>query len=178
LCGRRRWREGAQLALMDAMVFFAVSMVICATLASYSASQGADVADETEAFTDPDGLLAVYLRASLGKEFVLEGPGLVLTGREQFSETLYLVCALVVQGLNIEEFELVLTHCHLVISGLCDSWYAILRLSLAATTGWTVLAELGEEASSDSLAASQNLGVCGGSQLVVTLILHPALLLH
>jgi len=178
LYGSRRVDRSAQLALMDAMVFFAVSMVICATLASYALGQGTGASDAVYSPASPDELLSVYLGASIGEGFVLQGSGLELTGRETFGETLFVIAALLAQGHDETSFESVLAHCSAVLSGLCAPWPSILRLSLADGADWVVFLEVGQDASagSDTASASQNLGECEGAPLMVTLVLSPALL--
>lgn len=165
---------------MDAMLFFTVSMVICGVLTSYVIRQGVDQSEEACAFIDPDEMLAVYLDASLGRGFVLDGIGLELTGREQFAETLFLISAMVLQGHQTNEFVPVLTHCDLVLSGLCHPLNAVLRLMLADRDPWSIVIQVGQDApeGSETTSASQNLGVCEGTPLMATLMLLPAFLPH
>lgn len=179
--GRNSERDtSAQLALMDAMVFFAVSTIICATLASYVVREGEEEAEGPTVLAGADGLLAVYLQASLGRSFILGADGLELTGREQIGEILYLVAALAVRGHDLSVCDPVFEHCLAVLDGLCEPWSPSLTVSLVGADRWIVLVELGEEAISEpySYAASQNLGMCDSVPVMVSLVLHPALLPH
>lgn len=178
MCGRLTMDERAQLALLDAMVFFAVSMVICGTLMSYVASNAGDPCESVGTGADTDESLAVFLESSLGEGFVLDGLNLELTGREQFGETLLLISAMVLQGHPVEVFEPVLSHIEVVLSRVCGPWAALLRTSLADGDEWVTLMEIGQGPTedADTESASQNLGMCEGATVMVTLVLCPALL--
>lgn len=178
MCGRLTRDEPAQLALLDAMVFFAVSMVICGTLMSYVASRAGGPSEVADAGTDADESLATFLESSLGEGFALDGLGLELTGRELFGETLLLISAMVLQGRPIEVFEPVLSHIDVVLSRVCDPCATLLKTSLADGDEWATLMEIGQEPSeaADTESASQNLGMCEGVAVMVTLVLSPALL--
>ncbi len=180
MCGSLRSDERAQLALMDAMVFFAVSMVICGTLMSYVVSNAGDHYEAVGTGADTDESLAVFLESSLGEGFVLDGLGLELTGREQLGETLLLISAMVLQGHPSEVFEPVLLHIEEVLVRVCDPCAALLRVSLAEGVEWVTVMEIGQEPAenADTDSASQNLGMCEGAPVMVTLILCPALLSH
>jgi len=178
LCGKPKRDEHAQLALLDAMVFFAVCAVICGTLMSYVVSQAGGPSDTVGAGVDPDESLAVLLDSSLGEGFVLDGLGLELTGREQLGETLLLISAMVAQGHPVEVFEPVLSHVGVVLSLVCDPCAALLRTSMAGGAEWVTLMEIGQgpTGTADTDAASQSLGMCEGVPVMVTLVLSPALL--
>lgn len=178
--GRPRWDERAQLALMDAMVFFAVSAVICGTLMSHVASQFQYVEDEAFSPSETDELLTAFLGASMGRTFTLDGLGTELTGLERFAEVLFLVSAMILDGQDADLFAEVLSHCGRVISALCEPWSSTLRLSSSEYGSWRILVEVGEPppADSDTCAASQSLGASDGTGLVVTLVLFPTLSLH
>jgi hypothetical protein len=165
---------------MDAMVFFAVSALICATLISYAASQRGDGQVDGPDPPDTDGLLAVFLVASLGKEFVIDDLGLEVTGIETFGEMLFLVSALMAQGCPVEPFSLVLAHCWQVLSDLCSPWSAVIRLSALEAGLWAPIVEVGgpPQEGTDTYSASQNLGASEGAGFMVTVLLFPALVLH
>jgi len=180
LCGKRRRDDGGQLALLDAMVFFAVSSMICATMASHAVNRSQAL--EAAALGEPntDEMLSVFLSASVGASIGLEGLSVELAGYESFSEVLFLVSAMVMDGQDENLLEPVLSLCSHVLADLCAPWSPLLVLSAEADGNMASLLEVGEQAVSDAdkYAASQSLGEHGGVGVVVTLVLSPVLLLH
>lgn len=177
MSGRRTHDERAQLALLDAMVFFAVSTVICSVMVSYSVSEDGSGGD-VFASAAPEEVLSAYLCASLGKDFILGAPALELLGSERVGEVLFLLMATVLDGGSLEVFEPLLSHCGEVLAGLCGPWSHLLRLSSEDGGGTTILIMFGCEPDegADATSSSQNLGTYGGADLTATLVLSPALL--
>ena len=172
--------DQAQLALLDAMVFFAISAVICATLMAQVAAQ---LTGPDEAAPDPsetDELLAAFLGSSIGRAFIIQSPEVEVTGYERFSDVLFMVSAMLLDGEDPGSFAEVMFYCHDVLDGLCEPWSSMLRLSSAEDGSLRTLTEVGEQpaAGVDTCASSQNLGASDGIGLVVTLVLLPTLLLH
>lgn len=180
MSGRRRRDGRAQLAVLDAMVFFAVSSLICATMASYAASHSGRGSDWDACAPDMDGLLEVFLMASLGEAPPFESFGFELTGQETFGEALFIVSALVAEGYLAASFWPLFALCLDVLSDLCPQWSPAVRLSALAGGSWVLLAEFGGPPleGADTYSASQNLGASGGASLTATLLLSPGLLLH
>lgn len=175
MSGKTNGGDRAQLALLDAMVFFAVSMVICATVLSHAAP-GADDPYHVAADPRPDECLAVYLESSLGQRLLLSPLDLELTGRESFSETLSIVSALIVQGVPTVVFDPILTLGSALLAGLCAPYSALLSVSLIDGDIQSTVIELGKRpvGYTDAHSASRNLGTCEGAPLVATLVLFPA----
>lgn len=179
MSGRPSSDDRAQLALLDAMVFFAISVVICSVMVSY-AVPGASVDDGSMGSAGADNLLAVFLGASLGDGVAIGVPGFELTGSERFGEVLFLLSALALDGVPLEGFEPLLSHCSSVLSALSEPWSPFLRVVSDDGEGDVTLISIGYEPGNgrDSEAASQNLGEHGGSSLTATLVLSPALLVQ
>lgn len=180
MSGKPRRDDRAQLALMDAMVFFAVCAVICGMMTAHLASLSLDAQVSAPGPMSVDELLMSFLGASVGREVVLEDLGMELTGLELFSETLSLVSATVVAGGQVDSFAELLTHCESVLSTMCSPWSSMLRMSSEDGGHWETLVEVGDAppAGVDTWASSQSLGVWAGVPLTATLVLFPALVLH
>lgn len=173
LSGIHRHDIGGQLAVMDAMVFFAVCSVICATMMSCAMSR-TDATDEATPSADlAEGLLATYLEASFGRRASAEPSGLELIGTERFCDVLRVVLVLVVEGHSTEEFSAILAHCEETLSSMCSPWSWSLRLSSSSTLGWHAVTALGElvNEGADAWSASKELGEFQGSTLRATLVL-------
>ena len=181
MCGRRTCDDTAQLALLDAMVFFAVSALICSVMISAVESSVDRERADVPARVDPSGLLQVFLAASLGEGVRLEGAGLELTGREQFGETLLAVGGLVRSGLPAGLFEEFLSHCARVLDVLCPHAYAPwLQVLSEEPMGWALLYSVGaaEPDHSEAISSYQNLAGGDGTRVMVILALSPTLLPH
>lgn len=180
MSGTSRADTRAQLAVMDAMVFFAVCAVISASLAS-SALHCSDLTDEpTHGAVRADELLSAYLRASLGEPLSVEPSRLELTGLEPLSEVLFVMASLLTQGREPEEFSALSSLCSRIIVGMCGPWSPVLRLSASGSEGWATLIEIGAPRldSLETWSATKSLGESGGSTITVTLVLFSTLLLH
>ena len=179
MSGRPPRDERAQLALLDAMVFFAISMVICGVMVSY-AVPGGSIDDGSFGSARADNLLAVYLGASLGDGVALGVAGFEFTGDERLGEVLFLLSALVLDGVPLEGFEPLLSHCSSVLSALSEPWSPFLRVISDDGEGGVTIISMGCEPGDghDSESASQNLGEYDGSSLTATLFLSPALLVE
>ncbi|MDQ1372008.1 MAG: hypothetical protein QG582_923 [Candidatus Thermoplasmatota archaeon] len=180
MSGTPRVCDQAQLALLDAMVFFAISAVICATLMAHAATQLTGPDEAVPSPSEADELLAAFLGSSIGREFVIQSLEVEVTGYERFSDVLFMVSAMLLDGEDLGSFAEVMSYCHDVLDGLCEPWSSMLRLSSAEDGSLRTLAEVGEQpaAGVDTCASSQSLGASDGTGLVVTLVLSPTLLLH
>ncbi|MEW5747947.1 MAG: hypothetical protein AB1793_04040 [Candidatus Thermoplasmatota archaeon] len=180
MCGRRSRDDGAQLALLDAMVFFAVSTVICGVMTSYAGSHADGQGDALLSSADPDSLLSVYLEASLGGAFVVDALGLELTGQERFGELLLLLAGMALDGRPMEPYGPLLARCGEVLASTCLPWSSCISVCCDDGAQWVTLMVMGQEPDgrADVASASQSLGVHGQAALRATLVLSPPLLPH
>lgn len=180
MCGRRGRDDVAQLALLDAMVFFAVSTVICGVMTSYAESHADGQGDALLSSTDADSLLSVYLEASLGDAFVVDALGLELTGQERFGELLLLLAGMMLDGRPMEPFGPLLARCGEVLAPICLPWSPCMSVCWDDGGQWVTLIMMGLEpdGEADAASASQSLGVHGQAALRATLVLSPPLLPH
>lgn len=158
---------------MDAIVFFAVCSVICASMMSYALSQPS-VMDETGPREDlVDELLAVFLEASFGERMCAGLSELELVGTERFCDVLRLTLVLILRGCVIEDFSAILAHCATTLSSMCLPWLWSLELSASTAPGWREVAEFGGPVHecADAWSASQELGTSDGAALRATLVL-------
>lgn len=178
--GRPGRDDRAQLALLDAMVFFAVSTVICGVMTSYAESHVDGRDDALLSSTDADRLLSVYLEASLGDAFVVDALGLELTGQERFGEILLLLAGMALDGGSLEPFGPLLARCGEVLAPICLPWSWCMSVCCDDGTQWVTLIIMGQEpdGQADAASASQSLGVHGRAALRATLVLSPPLLPH
>ena len=172
--------DGAQLALMDAMVFFTVCAMICATMVSYASLQTGGEVGPLEDPPDIDRMLEVLLDASLGDRIVIGGAGLELTGSEDVSEAVLMVSSLVLAGSTEEVFSEVLLRIESILCAVCAPWMHEMSILFLSLDGWAQLLDIGTdmEDATDVWCASQNMGSCRGVPLLLTLALSPALLPH
>lgn len=180
MSGTPRWCEGAQLALMDAMVFFAVCGVICGTLMANVVTRSQDIKEDALGPSGADELLMAFLRSSVGRAFALEDIGAEVSGHELFSEVLFLAAAMTLEGEYEDSLEGLMSYCGEVLEALCEPWSPVLRLSSESDGSWETLVEVGGPLVEkvDTWAASQSLGEHEGAGLLVTLLLLPAPALH
>lgn len=178
--GVTRTDARAQLAVMDAIVFFAVCTLICAFLVSSALSQREVIDESAHSAPRADEILSAYLGASLGEPLSLGSPGLELTGAEPLCEVLFVIASLLSEGREPEEFLMLFSACSRVLEAICIQWSPMLRLSSHAVDGWTTLIEVGAPRLDrfETWSSTKNLGECGEATITVTLVLSSSLLLH
>lgn len=178
MCGRPLRDDSAQLALLDAMVFFAAALLVSGMMFSQRAADGRD---ESAPFglNDPIELLGALMRASVGRQMELPtDPRVELTGYEEFSEVL----AFELDELRSGTLLVVFTEFNEV---LCDALLAACTPALEPH-----LVAFGEDGSLDeplvgiprppdiasiAYAGSMTLPGRSGAEYVVVLVLDPAL---
>ncbi len=179
MSGRRRFGRGGQLALMDAMVFFAVAMLASSVLLSYSRSQPLDPLGDADGAGDPAEVLRVFLRASVGAEIEL-WDGLTIAGCEPVADCLMAEACWISQGAapsSFEELDIVLLAMleKIVAPGLSPH----LQVIDTVDGGQTVLRIERSPAASDvRVSATQEFPGVGGSGYLAVLVLDPSLLLQ
>lgn len=171
--------KAGQLALLDAMVFFSIAMLVSSILVLQTeACSDAAVGISDGSPTSVGGMLAALMTASIGQPVKIDlGPGLTVLGQESVAECL----SAELYALGSGSGPALFAELNEAVLGLLDS------LTLAAFRGWLVavhpegsweaptLAIPGLPlASSLSYAASCQLPCEDGALYTVTLVLQPA----
>lgn len=71
MSGRLDRRCEAQLAVLDAVIFFVAAMTISTVLMSYVRTGAESSLDDTGGYSDPADVLEVFMRASIGERLTL-----------------------------------------------------------------------------------------------------------
>ncbi len=104
MSGRPHWREGGQLAALDAMVFFAAALVVSCLILSYDTDSS--VGGGGGICIDPDEALSVFLDASVGSEVALQiGDPIVIRPVDQAGECLLVELQALSEGLQASAFD-------------------------------------------------------------------------
>ena len=173
-------RTSGQLALMDAMVFFAASIVISSAILSQTFREDLSATDASvqETLPDPASLLAILLRTSIGTELVLDfGKGFVVHPDTTVGEVLSVEVPALSSGVD-----------EIVFSGLNREILSIAELASGPNVvphlwimecvegAWMALTciEENDPSGADTRAASFDMPSEGGSRCMVTLVLEPA----
>ena len=172
MCGRRVGDDGAQLALMDAMVFFAVAMVTSSIVFSYAHGRPMDAA--TECGTATKDLLGAFLRASVGFEVEL-GDGLEVSADENVADCLLAESVSVAAGVKPCTFDGLNQVLLASMERMTPTGFEP-HLTVAGGDGEvTIRLERTFVAEGDAFAASQELPGPDGSVCRVVLVLVPSL---
>ncbi|MCU0853070.1 MAG: hypothetical protein MUC90_07470 [Thermoplasmata archaeon] len=104
MSGRLARRNEGQLALMDAMVFFAAAILLSSIVMSFSINSPGTVAGRSVQI-DANEILVAFLQASVSQTFevALEEP-LTVTGKETFAFCLSVEAGVLIEGGTIEPF--------------------------------------------------------------------------
>ncbi|MCU0858975.1 MAG: hypothetical protein MUE55_00055 [Thermoplasmata archaeon] len=177
--GDRAPDDRAQLALMDAMVFFAIALVTSSIVLSYTDDRPSDLMGAVDGAVDPGDVLRVFLRASVGTDIEL-WDGLTVSARESVADCLYAEVAYLTGGANpgsfagmnevlldvLENISPVGTTCHLSVVDAAGSGEPLLTIERAPAIGGVLL------------SASQEFPAVMGSECLAVLVLAPALCLE
>ena len=165
---------------MDALVFFAVSMVISSAFVSQALREGTSGTDLSDAdlLPDPSPVLAVLLRTSIGSAFVLDYGKQVVVGRETtVGEALAVEAWGLSTGVDAAAFG-ELNREVLYIAGLAsgDGVVPHVWIMMLTDEGWVALAEIEDErpVAPDTRAASFDLPYESEERCMVTLVLELA----
>lgn len=164
---------------MDAMVFFAIAMVTSSIVLSYADDRASDHMRDVEGAVDPEDVLRVFLRASVGVDIEL-WDGLTVSARESVADCLYAEVASLsggtepglFTGMNevlldaLENISPAGTTCHLTIVDIGGSGEALLTIERMPAVGGVLF------------SASQEFPAVMGSDCLVVLVLVPSLCLE
>jgi len=180
--GDVRRDEGGQLAALDAMVFFALAMLISSSTFAYvegvSSEHGTEAALSGEC--DPGQVLLVFMRASVGVEVTLDLGGEVpISSREEVATCLSAELDALAGGCGVDRFDPLNDALLTMLGKLVGIGYSA-HLSAYRTTDdgaepILVLEEAGC-VSENRYSGSCEVPGAGGSAYVVVLVLGPALL--
>lgn len=182
MSGEIRRDEGGQLAALDAMVFFALTMLISSSTFAYvegvSSEHGTEAAVSGEC--DPGQVLSVFMRASVGVEVTLDlGGEVTISSREEVASCLSAELDAIVGGCSVDQFDPLNDALLMMLGKLVGMGYSA-HLSAYRTTDdgaepILVLEEAGC-VSENRYSGSCEVPGLGGSAYVVVLVLGPALL--
>lgn len=168
-----------QLALMDAVVFFVIAMTISCILVYYARAElarpGARPSDDQ---SDPEAVLQVFLRASLGEDVVLDlNGGARVSAGSEIAECITVEVDALVLGANLSDFRPLNERYVATLEAICSP---VMEPYLVATH----LSEEGERlmfsipgdlpSSGTRYASSAELPCKDGSLFLLTLVLVPS----
>jgi hypothetical protein len=167
---------------MDALVFFAISMVISSVFLSqaYLDSRGGDSEIDGDARLDPASILAVLLRTSIGANLTLDlDKELRVRPTDSVGECLSVEALAVASGVPSETFDVLNSHV-LTIAALAVGPPVAPHVWIMEWTdgGWKplVFIEAENPSTDDRRAASFDLPCEDGLRFRVTLVLEPSTL--
>jgi len=100
-----RHRSDGQLALLDAMVFFAISVVVSSVMLSYGKDSGDMGLDPCEGTSDPEMILEAFLNACLGSPVTIRSHDcLTIPERTKVSACLALEVEAMMDGFDPDVF--------------------------------------------------------------------------
>lgn len=106
MCGRVKGRADGQLALLDALVFFAVAVVVSSVLLSYDRSDGKPELSSGSGTSNPGEILKAFLDASIGDEIPIQfGASLTVHQDKQVSVCLALEIEAILDGIGSGLFQ-------------------------------------------------------------------------
>lgn len=170
-----------QLAALDAMVFFALAMLISSSTWAYvdDALVGSG-ADGVEGVHDPGQLLSVFLRASIGVEVVLDtDPRVTIPSREEVETCLCAELDATTSGLDGDVFGPLNEVLVSILARLAGIGYSASLSAFRTTEDGLcpmLVLETSECISENRYSGSCELPGSSGSVYLVVLTLGPALL--
>jgi len=101
-----RLENSGQLALLDAVVFFAVSVVVSSVLLSYGETFGSVDLDSKEGTANPEEILGAFLNACIGSGITIQlSEPRLITEREKVSTCLAIEVEAIMGGLDPRLFS-------------------------------------------------------------------------
>ncbi|MBU1157918.1 MAG: hypothetical protein KKE24_01100 [Candidatus Thermoplasmatota archaeon] len=181
--GRMIRDSDAQLALLDALVFFTVILALCSSMVAYvEICETYRIDDYGVKAIDVSELLSVFLRTSIGASVeIASGIDIEMTGRESMADILMVVCDAKLSGVDEKFFAPIPSMILEALVGACPSniepHLVVLDLTVNPPSEILVLenAPCGE---TDTSAASQKMLDHEGRPFLLVLVLEPALGLH
>ncbi len=170
----------AQLALLDAIVFFTVILALCSSMVAYVEIFETYRLDECGInAVDASELLSVFLRTSIGASVqVASGTDIEMTGRESMADILMVICDAKLSGVDESFFaplpSMILETLVLVSPSYIEPHLVILDLTSSPNSEMLVL-ENSPCREADTSAASQMMMDPEGRSFLLVLVLEPAL---
>ncbi len=181
--GRLKRDSRAQLALLDALVFFTVILALCGSMVAYvKMCETSRIDDCGIESVDVSELLSVFLHASIGASVeIATNTAIEMTGKESMADILMVICDAKLSGTNESFFAPLPTMILEALVRACPSniepHLVVLDLTVNPTSEILVL-ENGPCCEADTSAASQKMLGHDGILLLLVLVLEPALGLH
>ena len=175
--GSRTRDSDAQLAVMDAVVFFLASMIVASVLFSYLERPG--IQRTAEESGDSDAMLEVLLKASIGTTLsVALEHTLVIDGREEVGECLLAEIHALRHGATIATFQSLNAILGGLVLSICSPAFepSLVVLCEGDSCPNPILEILNPRASPNVYASSTELTDPDGSIYLVELLLAPAAL--
>ena len=176
--GRLESECTGQLALMDAMVFFAVALAVCSATLGYLDDGAADADRSQRARADPSAVLEVFMSCSLGSPVSLDGlVSVELTGREKVCECILAEAWALESGADIGRFSDLNSVIMGALRSICAPGYVphlVVYVLDEASEGPLMVIEDHPAQAPDRRAASTVLAGPDGGVLLVSLVLEPA----
>lgn len=179
MCGRMNDSDGGQLALMDAVVFFAASMLISTALLAYASDfAGPGSIHACNDWRDPDEVLHAFLHASVGTELIVNlNSSVQIKGNEEIAECIAIETQALRSGAGIAPFEELNDVCLRILRSCSAPLYEPFLIVLCSDANGTepILAiPWLPENHPEAHASSAEFPGLVGETILVTLILCPA----
>lgn len=164
---------------MDAMVFFAIAMLLSSAAIAHTRNLS-DVGEVTgHELIDPAELLSVVLHASICTRFdLMTEPSVAISGEEKVAAVIAAEVVLWRSGMNLAVFEEPNSRIHRMLISVCGpSYCALLRIVDDPFGSPAIVVEIGEIGSEPEtvLASCVELPVDAGPTFLVSLALAPVL---
>jgi len=181
MSGGSRHDRSAQLALMDAMVFFLVAVMVSTVLLHYSAlGQESKVADHGQGNADPSAVLEALIHSSIGLDLTVY----VDTPRHispyvEVGQCLLLEAEGLLDGASADSFDPVNDAVRGILEGICspvlEPYLSVWSITDSVPEVLVLIPE-GESVSEQKYGASVELRNTGERMLLVQLLLCPSTL--
>jgi len=182
LSGARGRTRAGQLALMDAIVFFSVAVLISSIMLSRTYQEYTDEVEvqEFDAAYDVSSFLEVLLRGSIGEGMILNVSGLItIRPTTTVSECLAMEASALLNGKSLETFQ-GMNDLILIIAGRMAGQQVVPHVWIlhSLNDSWIPVVEIENRSpmSENRHAASFDLPADGADRCRVTVVLEPALL--
>lgn len=179
MSGRDRGSSFGQLALMDAVVFFVIAIAISSMMFYYAREEAIHAPSmRPEGQSDPEAVLRVFLRASLGEEIVLDlDREIHVSANSEIAECLQIELDALTLGAAVSDFAPMNERLSEILEATCsavmDPYLVSLQL-LSEGDKWMFSLPCEPPDSSTRYASSTELAGADGSTYLLMLVLVPA----